>query len=130
MQCCREDCLAAFHPYCAYSSSVHMAVRVDGDNPAHYEVFCKKHDPSRREETRDGHIDAERERKEKRGSLESHRMSAGSRGVGVTREKEERSGQQGWRGTPQLFFTESPGDGLQDTAEKDSQLGLLKTRKR
>ena len=129
MQCCYDDCLAAFHPYCAYSSSVHMAVRVDSDNHAHYEVFCKKHDLSRREESRDGHIDAERERKAKRGSLESHGMSVGSRDVEATRKKEERRGQQGWHGSP-LLFTESPGDGLQDTAEKNTQLGLLRTRKR
>lgn len=138
MQCCHSDCLAAFHPYCAYSSGVHMAVRVDSDDRAHYELFCKKHDPTRRQEHRDGHIDAERESKGKRRSLESYRMSNGPGGLEVAGKtiKEEHRGQHDCRGTPLLLFKDSPlpstspCDGLQDTAEKNTQLGLLKTRKR
>ena len=132
MQCCHHDCLAAFHPYCAHSSGVFMAVNVDSLNQAHYEIFCRKHDPNRRRASRNAQVGAERDRKASKGSVESyrhrHRNSAETWNVeGYSEEEEE---EQRRPDTPLVLLTNSPDDGLQDTAQKNIQLRLLKTRKR
>jgi hypothetical protein len=44
VQCCVGDCLAAFHPYCAYVARQQMVVRVDpATELVTYELYCKKH---------------------------------------------------------------------------------------
>jgi hypothetical protein len=44
VQCCVGDCLAAFHPYCAYVVRQQMVVRVDPlTELVTYELYCQKH---------------------------------------------------------------------------------------
>ena len=45
VQCSYRDCLTAFHPYCAFTSAYTMGARVDSCDCAHYEIFCRKHQP-------------------------------------------------------------------------------------
>lgn len=43
MQCAHGDCLASFHPYCAFISNRQMVTRVDSKSCHCFEIYCNDH---------------------------------------------------------------------------------------
>ena len=110
VQCCHEDCLVAFHPYCAFTSDHSMVTRIDSQDFAHYEIYCRKHDPSSQRVSGDGG--------DERGATTSDDVvlkGGESKGLIVTNPNRYALNLS----SPCTLRHDSPLNGLEDTAVKD-----------